>query len=340
MKKTFVIITSALCILFASCSVVEPDPTLDDKDLVEGYKFSQTVSINYGEDGEPQITNPLSGQGVEITNNGQHVTIRSTMTDPVCYELKGTCTEGSVKIYGEEKFKLSLNGLDMSSTDSCAINIQSSKRCFLVLEDGTTNKITDGAGYPTDKEELTSGGEDKKGAFFSEGQVIVSGNGTLELRGRNKHALATDEYLRIRSGNITITNAASDGLHVKEYYWQEGGEINVNNQNDGLQCSEGYIKIDSGILNIVTADDGILTNYGDEPTDTEAIDASITINGGDINIIAMSGKGMYSNGNIYLNAGKLTITCTKKEKVISTNPTKTASIILVDTETHYTPAQD
>lgn len=228
----------------------------------------------------------------------------------------------------------------MSSTDSCAINIQSSKRCFLVLEDGTTNKITDGAGYPTDKEELTSGGEDKKGAFFSEGQVIVSGNGTLELRGRNKHALATDEYLRIRSGNITITNAASDGLHVKEYYWQEGGEINVNNQNDGLQCSEGYIKIDSGILNIVTADDGILTNYGDEPTDTEAIDASITINGGDINIIAMSGKGMYSNGNIYLNAGKLTITCTKKEKVISTNPTKTASIILVDTETHYTPAQD
>ena len=27
-------------------------------------------------------------------------------------------------------------------------------------------------------------------------------------------------------------------------------------------------------------------------------------------------------------------------KVISTNPTKTASIILVDTETHYTPAQD
>ena len=70
MKKTFLIITSALCILFASCSVVEPDPSLDDKDLVEGYKFSQTISINYGEDGEPQITNPLSGQGVEITNNG------------------------------------------------------------------------------------------------------------------------------------------------------------------------------------------------------------------------------------------------------------------------------
>lgn len=88
MKKTFLIITSALCILFASCSVVEPDPSLDDKDLVEGYKFSQTISINYGEDGEPQITNPLSGQGVEITNNGQHVTIRSTMTDPVVTNLK------------------------------------------------------------------------------------------------------------------------------------------------------------------------------------------------------------------------------------------------------------
>ena len=102
------------------------------------------------------------------------------------YVLKGATTDGSFKVYSEKKFKLSLSGTSIHNPVGAAINIQSSKRVFVVCAEGTTNTLTDGTSYT-----LTDG-EDMKSCFFSEGQLIFSGSGSLSVTGNYKHAIVSD----------------------------------------------------------------------------------------------------------------------------------------------------
>lgn len=81
------------------------------------------------------------------------------------------------------------------------------KKVTVNLTEGTINTLTDGKKY------ADSGSEDMKGCFFSEGQLIFNGEGALYVQGNKKHGICSDDYLLVNSGNITITGAASDGIH-------------------------------------------------------------------------------------------------------------------------------
>ena len=71
----------------------------------------------------------------------------------------------------------------------------------------TENYLADASSYST----VT--GEDEKGCFFSEGQLIFSGTGALTVTGNYKHGICSDDYVRLRSGsNITVASAVKDGI--------------------------------------------------------------------------------------------------------------------------------
>ena len=129
--------------------------------------------------------------------------------------LNGTTTNGSFKVYSEKKFKLSLAGVSILNPVGAAINIQSSKRVFVVCADETTNVLTDGSSYTA-----TTDGEDMKACLFSEGQLIFSGGGSLTVTGNYKHAITSDDYVRFRSGcNITVVSAKKDGkMCIRDRY--------------------------------------------------------------------------------------------------------------------------
>ncbi len=261
-------------------------------DLIENSAFSYTVAITFGT--AVTITNPLTN-GITITQSGSDVTITSTVKE-VNYELSGTTTNGSVNIYSDNKFKITLNGVSISNADGPAINIQSSKRSFIVIADNTTNTLTDGATYATST-------EDMKGTIFSEGQMIFSGNGSLIVKGNYKHGIVSDDYIRIRSGNIAITGAVTDGIHTNDAFIADGGTLKITATSDGIECEEGYIIINSGIFTINTGDDGIAASYDESDA---AITPYVTINGGTINITSTAGEGIESKSVLTINKGKIT----------------------------------
>lgn len=262
----------------------------DSEDLLANSTFSSSVKISFGS--TVSITNPLAAGGVTITESNGDVVITSTATG-VEYVLAGTTTNGSVKIYSDKKFKLTLNGVNITNADGPAINIQSEKRAFVVLTDNTTNTLTDGATYKA------SGTEDMKGTLFSEGQLIVSGNGSLTIKGNYKHAIASDDYIRIISGTITVPSAVSDGIHTNDAFIADGGTMNITTAGDGIQCEEGYIVINNGTFTINVADKGIAATYDTDAT----IDPYLTINGGTINITSSGGEGIESKSILTINKG-------------------------------------
>lgn len=260
-------------------------------DLLENSTFSKTVTIDFGS--SITVSNPLEGSGVTISQSNGDVVITATVAE-VEYILSGTSSNGSVKIYSDKKFKLVLNGLSLTNNDGPAINIQSSKRVFVVLADNTSNSLTDGASYAT----VT--GEDMKATFFSEGQLIFSGNGSLTVKGNYKHAICSDDYIRVRSGTITITGAATDGFHTNDAFIVDGGTLAITAGSDGIECEEGYIIINDGNFVINAGDDGIAASYNDGDAD---ITPYVTINGGHIQITSSAGEGIESKSVLTINNG-------------------------------------
>ena len=97
-----------------------------------------------------------------------------------------------MKIYSTNKFRLTLNGVSISNSNGPAINIQSSKRAFVVLADNTTNTLTDGASYAA----LVNGEDESR---FFQRSIDLQREGSLSIQGNYKHAICSDDYVRIRS---------------------------------------------------------------------------------------------------------------------------------------------
>lgn len=265
----------------------------NEDDLIENSTFSSVVNIQYG--GEVAVTNPLENNGVSVTVNGGHVIVESTVKE-VEYVLTGTTTNGSFKIYSSNKFKLTLDNVSITSGNGPAINIQSSKRVFVSVPENTSNSLTDAAVY------TSVPGEDMKATFFSEGQLIFVGAGSLTVTGKYKHAIASDDYVRVINTNITIPSAATDGIHTNDAFIADGGIFNITAASDGIECEKGYIVINDGTFVLNTGDDGIAASYEDGDA---AITPYVTINNGNITVNSAEGEGIESKTVLTINNGKI-----------------------------------
>lgn len=256
---------------------VDEDFDTNSRDSV----FTDAVTITFTASGV-NIDNPFLTKGVSVAETNGHVVVTSTITDTeVNYVLSGNTADGSVKIYSDYKFGLIFNGVSIINTDGPAVNIQSGKKVSVQLVKGTSSRLVDSSVY------TETGNEDRKGAFFSEGQLVFDGEGSLLVIGRYRHAICSDDYIQINNGTIMVEVAAKDGIHVNDYFQMDGGTLAVKALSDGIECEEGYVIINGGTLRINSADDGIAASY--EGSD---IDPYIRINGGTININTTGVKGM------------------------------------------------
>lgn len=255
--------------------------------------FENSIFIVFS-NGGVTIDNPFSDVAVE--SNSEHVVIRSGITDKeVNYILSGNTENGSVKIYGEYKFGLVLNGVGITNPSGAAINIQCGKNVSVTVVEQTNNRLIDGEAY------VYTDGEDMKGTFFSEGQLNFYGNGNLEVRGKNKHAICTDDYFRMHEGNIWIKEASSDAIHANDYIAIEGGIIKTRSEGDALDCEKGYVEINGGEVEIVTTGSKA---HGIKSSDYVHVNSTGTI---DITVYGNGSKGFKPKGDMTITQGNITI---------------------------------
>jgi trimeric autotransporter adhesin len=273
---------------------------------------STVIDISYN-GSSASIVNPLAFEGVSITTSGADVTVTSTIDSKnVTYNLSGTTTDGTFKVYSNRAFNLQLSGVSITNTDGPAINIQSQKSVAVTLTDGTTNTLTDGTTYATAPDDSDGEAEDQKGVFFSEAKLAFSGTGSLILNGKGtgKHALCTDETLEIDNGTITVNSALKDGLHGGSGVILAGGTIYVASTSS---CIDGeYINISDG------------TFTGTCTTDTVnaiSCDSTFTMTGGNLTltISGAQSKGIKSDQAMTLSGGTVQITASGKAVLEATS---------------------
>ncbi|MBO7419376.1 MAG: carbohydrate-binding domain-containing protein [Bacteroidaceae bacterium] len=277
------------------------------EDYVEHSSFSKTVSIVYADDKATLSSLP---DGVEATVDGAGVIINSTIKE-VSYELKGSSSNGYFKIYSEKKFQLILNGVTLTNTSGAPINIQSGKRAFVTLADGTSNSLTDGSSYNTPE------GEDEKGTLFSEGQLIFNGKGLLEVKGNKKNGIVSDDYIRFRAGtNIYVAASKGHGVKTNDYVAICGGVLNIEVSGTAKKgiSTDGYVLVTGGRTTIITSGDA---EYDEDENDVSGAagikaDGYFQMDGGQLNIksTGAGGKGINTDGDIIINDGDIQVITT------------------------------
>ena len=268
----------------AAEEIITDDAHDDYGDFIENYKPTNTITVTF--DGE-KATVTGSVSGVMSRVNGAHVVMQSTKKN-IAYVLKGSTADGSFKLSSNNKTQITLQGVSITNPAGIAINIQSGKTMLIKLADGTSNYLEDGASY----EFTLANGEQQKGTFFSEGQLVFSGDGSLEVKSNCGHGIASDDYVRVRGGNIAI-NSIRDGISTSDRFIMYGGDVNITALQDGIDVDEGYIEIGAGKLTVDAVDEGITASY--EGEDDGTIDAAITpyidIKGGLLKVTTTGDKG-------------------------------------------------
>lgn len=288
----------------------KPDVTVTDEndsaynDYVENSSWNKVIYIDFNGD-SATITN--SDAGVAVQASGAHVIV-TNLSGPVKFVLSGTTSNGSIKFYGDKRFQILLNGVDITNPTGAAINNQGGKSLYVVLAEGTVNTLHDGATYTMVDD------EDQKAALFSEGQIIFSGTGTLNAYAVGRAGIRSDDYIRIRPGvKIYVNSTALDGIRANDGIIIDGGVINIETSGNGAKGlrSEGPMTVNGGRVTAISRGDTRITTE-EGVIDTTACaalacDTLLMVNNGTMRLRATGdgGKGLNAKQNVDFKGGTL-----------------------------------
>ena len=265
-----------------------PDNPTNDEPKDTTIITTDTIAITWN---GTVVTVNGSNDSVTVTNNNGYVTINSTVKD-ISYILSGTGT-GQLSIYSTNRLQLQLSNLTLTCSDGPAINNQCKKSLFVVLNG--TNSLTDGSTY-------ASSTEDRKAAFFSEGQMIFSGRGSLTVKGNYKHAIASDDYILFTesTGTLNLTSSVKDGINSNDGIYIHGGNITVTTTGKGTwdttdKETKAAAGINSGSNILISGGNITLTSTGSGGKGLKC-DSALNITGGTLTVKTTGGL-YYSNGS-------------------------------------------
>ena len=270
-----------------------------DGDAPGANTFSTLVNIDMSNPKDPAI------EGVTITIDGNNVTANHGSTEGVCYVVTGKTTDGSLIINGNTNFELNLNGADITSASTTAIDIEGKGNAYLVVNG--TNKVKDGTTA------------DHKAAIYSKGKLLISGDGSLEVYGTYKNGIHGKTNIVIDKGvNLYVNSTANNGIKAGDNMYINGGIINVEVSADGGKAINGDadVVINGGRTTVIATGNGTweadeTLTYGGDTKAAAGIgsDATFYMNGGELYAKATGsgGKGVKADLEGYITGGKIRI---------------------------------
>ena len=271
-----------------------------------------SMGIASGQEGSTTIV--FNGNSITVEGEGAAVADNTvTISAAGSYILSGALADGQVIVDTQDagSVNLILDGAEITSTDSAAIDIRSAEAVILTLAEGTENRFSTDA---ADVEDVFSA------TIASTADLTIDGSGSLTVEtdsvdgivssasitvvdapvisvSAGDDGLRADQDLLIEAGTLTI-DVPGKALHADYNLEINGGTIDILNSDEGIEA--GFITLNAGNIHVNASDDGINIS---EPDDIPAPDLyMLTINGGTI-VVSAEGDGIDSNGSIEMNGG-------------------------------------
>lgn len=254
--------------------------------------FSKS-DLNTAWDEDDAVLIQLDGESAEIAGVG--ATAENgvvTISSPGDYVLSGSFNgQIIVEINKEEKAHLILNGVEITSSGTPAIEVRSADKVTLTLLKDTVNTLTDSGAYT-----LADGEDEPNACLFSKEDLSINGEGALTIIGNYRFGVNCKDDLRISDGVIDVT-AVEDGIRGRDSLAVAGGVLTVQSGEDGLKSNndeedgKGLIAVSGGVLAITAGNDGMQAAQ------------RLQITGGDITIKCGEGAGDVSSDDYTVSRG-------------------------------------
>lgn len=215
-------------------------------DLDASWTAADAVTITFG-----GAQAEIGGSGAQLSGNV--LTISGKGDYLLSGEFSGRIVVDADK---DDKVRLILNGLRLTSTDSAAIFIRKADKATVTLADGSENTIVAGANL------LVDGDEALDAAVYSKADLVINGGGSLNVDSPNGHGILSKDDLRLFGGVVTV-DAWGDGICGRDAVQMKGGTVSVVAGGDGVKANNdedaerGYVSIDGGELTVSAGEDGI-----------------------------------------------------------------------------------
>ena len=280
--------------------------TEDSDDNIAKTSFDRTISIVFSDSGSATVDGDVNGI---VKVDGNSVTANNTSTtEKVKYILSGSTSNGFFKVYSNNKQAFVLDGVSITNPNGAAINNQGKKRCFVVVNG--TNALADGTAYNTPAD------EDEKAAFFSEGQLIFSGDGTLNVTATGKAGITSDDYLHFLGATVNVTSKSGHGLRGKDYIQVSAGNISatVSAAMKKGMSSDSLIVFNGGNT-VINVSGGVAYDSDDQEYKATAgikADYDFVMNDGTLTVTnsGQGGKGISCDRNAYFQGGTVDVKVT------------------------------
>ena len=298
---------------FSNNEIVTFTSTLDSKAYLESVSAPDNIYTLYNEmdlvESYSFIDKEINSSQVNEENISYNYIVNSQ-------ELESLTIESDVP------YMLTLSSASINAKTTPAIILKGEGKCFLNIEGNVS--LSD------------SIDNNKKGVINAEGDVIITGNGNLNVVANKKHGFKVDGNLRVLSSAITITTTkTSDGnaISVDTNFIQDGGDIAIFATNDthglenkGIKVNgteereSGKLVINGGRLYIESVDKGITAGWkleedAETPDTSDDPDPSLYINNGMVTIIttgeiyeyseedSLSPEGIEAKNKLVINGG-------------------------------------
>ena len=235
-----------------------------------------------------------------------------TITDEGVYRLSGTLTDGSVIVDagGDDDVTLVLDAVDITNSTGAAIAFMNADEAVVLLADGSSNRLTDGAVYTFPDAET----DEPNATLYSSADLAVAGSGELTVTANYNDGITSKDGLVIDEATINVT-AVDDGIRGKDYVIVQGGKFVIDADGDGITSDNdedeerGYVLVAGGDLTILAGDDGIQA-----ATDVLITDGTIDATAG-----AASGTGRALQGDVMVSIAGGELTATAVDDAIHSN---------------------
>lgn len=267
--------------VLAACSSISSSTTTSSSAATSQSSVATTSSNSTSSDSSSSSSSidwsALPTTEVTLSNDGLKITEGGT------YILTGSTTAG-ITVETDANIRIILAGVEISSSDTAAINVISADNVELELQDGTTNTVKDTSNHTDTNIE---------GAIHVEADLTITGNGSLTVEGNFQDGIVSTDDLVIDAGNITVT-AVDDGIKAETALTIDGGTITVSESAEALDGTN--ITINGGTLDVYGSDDAI------NAASTTSSDIFIKVTGGDLKVAVGSGDtdAFDANGDIYI----------------------------------------
>ena len=246
-----------------------------DNDEDESWKDNK-VSVDMS-------TLSVSGDGASVSDN------TLTISKGGVYTLSGKNSDASIVISTDDKVKLKLNGVNITSSGAPVIYVENADKLYIDTEDGTDNSLVSTAADTA--------------AIRSKDNLKIKGGGTLNITSVDNGIKCSDN-LKIEGGNINI-DAKADGINVNDTFEMTDGNLKITAVGDGIDSSS-IANISGGTIDITTNGTPTETSQTEQSSDEQNRPKTPFVESSSVEF-ETSSKGIKADWMIKLSGGKINV---------------------------------